>query len=41
MKRAVATITESYVLPENFNSQAARRSMTPQGFAIQFYKANK
>jgi len=39
--RMLPQLPDDYVLPDNFGAQAARRSMTPKGFAMQFYKANK
>ena len=39
--RMLEQLPEDYVLPDNFNRQAARRSITPKGFANAFYKANK
>lgn len=39
--RVMPKIPEDYVVPDNFRPQQVRRSMTPQGFATQFYKANK
>ncbi len=39
--RVLPKLPEDYVLPDNFKSQQARRSMTPPGFANQFFKANK
>jgi len=39
--RELPKLPTDYVLPVGFNKQAARRSVTPQGFAEAFYKANK
>lgn len=39
--RELPTLPSEYVLPDNFSRQAARRSMTPQGFANAFFRANK
>lgn len=39
--RMLPEIPKDYIKPENFTNQQVRRSMTPQGFANQFFKANK
>lgn len=39
--RPLPKLPENYILPKNFNQVAARRSMTPQGFAQAFFTANK
>lgn len=39
--RALEELPKDYILPNNFSRQAARRSITPKGFAQAFYKANK
>lgn len=39
--RALEELPADYILPKNFNRQAARRSITPRGFAEAFYRANK
>lgn len=39
--RDLPELPEDYILPKNFKSQAARRSMTDSNFAMAFYKANK
>jgi len=38
--RELPELPDGYIPPDN-NKQAARRAMTPQGFATAFYKANK
>lgn len=39
--RELPPIPDGYVLPNDIGRQAVRRSMTPQGFANAFYRANK
>lgn len=39
--RELPQLPADYVLPQGFSRQAARRSMTPPGFAQAFFKANK
>lgn len=39
--RELPRLPEDYLLPGNTTRQAARRAMTPQGFAKAFFKANK
>lgn len=39
--RRLPELPEGYVMPEGWNRQAARRSMTSRKFAEAFYKANK
>tara|TARA_R110000751_G_scaffold209525_4_gene313397 strand:- start:842 stop:1456 length:615 start_codon:yes stop_codon:yes gene_type:complete len=39
--RDLPKLPKDYVLPDNFRSQQARRSMTDEHFAQAFYKANK
>ena len=38
--REMPQLPEDYILPEGENKYAARRAMTPQGFAQAFFKAN-
>lgn len=40
-KRILPQLPEDYTLPEGWNAQAARRSMTSKRFAEAFYRANK
>ncbi len=40
-KRKLPIIPNDYKMPSDIKSQAVRRSITPSGFANQFYKANK
>lgn len=40
-KRVLPTLPDGYVMPEGWNTQAARRSMTSKCFAEAFYRANK
>lgn len=39
--RVLPQLPEDYVMPDGWNVQAARRSMTSAKFAEAFYKANK
>jgi len=39
--RRLEDLPEDYILPDNFSARAARRSITPAGFAQAFFKANK
>lgn len=39
--RILPSVPEGYKMPNDIKTQAVRRSITPNGFAIQFYKANK
>lgn len=39
--RELPEIPEGYVCPPDIGRQAVRRSMTPQGFAAAFFRANK
>jgi hypothetical protein len=34
-------IPKGYKMPPDLKAQAVRRSITPSGFAIAFYRANK
>lgn len=40
-KRVLPPLPKDYVVPDGWNAQAARRSMTSKLFAEAFYKANK
>lgn len=40
-KRILPQLPEGYEMPEGWNAQAARRSMTSKRFAEAFYRANK
>ena len=40
-KRILPSLPEGYVVPDGWNTQAARRSMTSKCFAYAFYRANK
>ncbi len=39
--RELPKIPDGYKMPEDIGPQAVRRSMTPQGFAVAFFKANR
>lgn len=39
--RELPPLPADYVLPDNFSRRAAQRSITPAGFALAFFKANR